>query len=136
MLTPSKPFFRIAIGIVERNGKVLLSQRKAEAHLGGFWEFPGGKIREGESAEQAVVREMREELGIGVRVERFYARLEHEYPERRVELLAYVCALEEGKPTPLQSAACAWVDVSDLKNYSFPQANQALLKRLTEQGLR
>jgi mutator protein MutT len=134
--SPPKPQFQIAVGIVERNGRVLISLRKADAHSGDLWEFPGGKVHEGESPEQAVVRELREELGIGVRVERFYARVEHEYPDRRVELLAYLCVLEEGKPTPIHCAACDWVTLSDLARYSFPAANESLIKRLTEQGTR
>ena len=136
MSTPLKARFQIAVGIVDRNGRVLISKRKPDAHSGDLWEFPGGKVREGESPEQAVVRELREELGIGVRVERFYARVEHEYPDRRIELLAYLCVLEEGKPTPIHCVACDWVPISDLNRRSFPEANLALVKRLTEQGTR
>lgn len=137
MVTPSeKPHFRIAAGIVERNGKVLISKRKSEAHLGDLWEFPGGKVHPGESPEQAVVRELREELGIGVRVERLFARVEHEYPDRLIELLAFVCILEEGKPTPIHCAACEWVAPNNLDQYPFPAANQTLIKRLSEQGIR
>ena len=134
MSSPVKAQFQIAVGIVERNGRVLISKRKPDAHSGDLWEFPGGKVHEGEAPEQAVVRELREELGIGVRVDRFYARVEHEYPDRRIELLAYLCVLEEGKPTPIHCAACEWVTFSDLGRHSFPEANSTLIKRLTEQG--
>lgn len=136
MTTPLKPHFRVAVGLVEKNGKILIAQRKSDAHLGDLWEFPGGKIYEGESPEHAVVRELREELGIGVRVERFYARIEHEYPDRHVELWVHLCALDEGKPMPIHCAACEWVAIPDLSRYTFPEANQALIKRLTEQGTR
>ena len=135
MIPPEKPHFRIAAGIVERGGKVLVSKRKPEAHLGDVWEFPGGKVHPEESPEQAVVRELREELGIGVRVERLFARVEHEYADRTIELLAFLCALEEGKPTPIHCAACEWVSLRDLVRYPFPEANQTLIKRLTEQGV-
>lgn len=136
MSTPQKSRLQIAVGIVERNGKVLISKRKPDVNAGDLWEFPGGKVHEGESPEQAVVRELREELGIGVRVDRFYARVEHEYPDRRIELLAYLCVLEEGKPAPVQCAAFDWVPFTDLNRFSFPEANQTLIRRLMEQGIR
>jgi mutator protein MutT len=136
MPAPLKPEFRIAVGIIEKNGNILISRRKQDAHLGDLWELPGGKVHEGESPEQAVVREIREELGIGVRVEILYARVGHEYPDRHVELLAYLCVWEEGEPTPLQCAAFEWVPCSDLNHYAFPEANQSILKRLKEQGIR
>ena len=137
MVTPSeKPHFRIAAAIVERNGRILISKRKAEAHLGDLWEFPGGKVHPWESPEQAVVRELREELGIGVRVERLFSRIEHEYPDRTIELLTFLCALEEGKPAPIHCAACEWVAFADLNRFSFPEANQSIIKRLSVEGIR
>lgn len=134
MSTTPKPHFRIAVGIVERSGKILIAQRKPDAHQGNLWEFPGGKVHENEAPEQTVVRELREELGIGVRVDRFFGRVEQEYPDRQIELLAFICALEEGKPAPLHCAACEWVAPSDLARFAFPEANQPLLKRLMEEG--
>ncbi len=136
MAAPVKPHYRIAVGIVERGGKILISKRRPDTHQGDLWEFPGGKVRAGESPEQAVVREMREELGVGVRVDRLYARVEHEYPDRAIELLAYRCVLEEGKPTPIHCAACEWVALAGLNRFSFPEANQTIVKRLSVEGIR
>ncbi|MDD5544037.1 MAG: 8-oxo-dGTP diphosphatase MutT [Acidobacteriia bacterium] len=135
MSTASKTIYRIAIAIVERNGKILIAQRRPDSHLGGLWEFPGGKVHEGESPEQAVVRECREEVGIGVRVDRFFARVEHEYEDRRIELVSYICTLEEGKPSPLHCAACEWVSPAELSHFHFPEANRPILKRLTDEAL-
>lgn len=130
----SRTTYRIAVAIVERNGKILIAQRRPGSHLGGLWEFPGGKVHEGESAEQAVVRECREEVGIGVRVDRVFARVEHEYEDRKIELVSYICTLEEGKPEPLHCMACEWVSPADLSHFQFPEANHSILKRLTEEG--
>src|SRR5271170_4934622 len=81
----------VAAGLVFRDGKLLITRRLPEAHLGGLWEFPGGKREAGESFEQCLARELGEELGIEVQVRESVEDLIHHYPERSVHLKFYLC---------------------------------------------
>jgi len=123
----------VAAGLVFRDGKLLITERYADAHLGGLWEFPGGKREPGESFEQCLERELREELGIEVVVGRLVDSLTHEYPERTVHLQFFRCDWKENEPRPLGCAACQWVTPEELKNYDFPEADARLLELLKEQ---
>jgi 8-oxo-dGTP diphosphatase len=76
----------VSAGLIFRSGKLLITQRHARAHLGGLWEFPGGKREPGETFEQCLVRELREELGVEVVVGELFDTVEHAYPERTVSL--------------------------------------------------
>ena len=124
------PVVRGAIGVIEREGKVLIQQRKRGAHLEGLWEFPGGKRRPGESAAACLRREIKEELGIIVRVGASLGQLRYDYPERRVRLGVFRCQIIRGKPKPLGSAAIRWVARDRLARHPFPPANQPLLRLL------
>src|SRR5260370_9284435 len=89
--TPSLRAVEVAAGLVFREGKLLITQRHVGAHLGGLWEFPGGKCEPDESFEQCLARELREELGIEVVVGELVESLTHEYPHKIVHLRFYVC---------------------------------------------
>jgi 8-oxo-dGTP diphosphatase len=122
----------VAAGLVFRKGRLLITQRIAGAHLGGLWEFPGGKLEPGESWEAGLVRELREELGIEVSVGRMLAEVTHAYPEKTVRLRFLVCALRAGEPAPLECAALAWVTAPELRQFRFPPADQRLLRQLPD----
>ena len=122
----------VAAGLVFRAGKLLITQRKAGAHLAGLWEFPGGKRDAGETWEQCLRRELREELAIEVAVGRRFDEVTHAYPEKTVQLRFYVCALTTGEPQPLDCAALAWVTAAELAQYSFPAADAELLVSLPD----
>lgn len=92
-----------------REGRVLIAQR-ATGHLAGLWEFPGGKVDAGESAEEALEREIREELGCGVMVGEAMSPVEHDYPELSIRLRPFWCAVGEGEPVALEHAAIRWVE--------------------------
>ncbi len=85
------PPIEVAAGLVFRGGKLLLTQRHPEAHLGGLWEFPGGKREPGETFEQCLARELEEELGIEVTVGELIESITHVYPERTVHLRFFRC---------------------------------------------
>lgn len=120
----------VAAGLIFRDGKLLITQRHADAHLGGLWEFPGGKREPGETFEQCLVRELREELGVDVAVTSLFDEVLHAYPEKTVSLRFFLCRLERGEPQALGCAAVKWVDQSELAGHEFPAADATLLKKL------
>jgi 8-oxo-dGTP diphosphatase len=120
----------VAAALVFREGKLLITQRHAKAHLGGLWEFPGGKREPEETFEQCLVRELREELGIEVAVGKLVESLTHEYPEKAVHLRFYHCHWKEHEPQPLGCPAFKWVTAAEMKGYSFPAADARLLEKL------
>ena len=124
------PILDVAAALVFRDGKLLITQRQANAHLGGLWEFPGGKREPHETFEACLARELREELGIQVVVGELVESLTHAYPEKTVHLKFYRCQWKEHEPQPLGCPAFKWVSAADLKNYAFPAADARLLEKL------
>ena len=120
----------VAAAVVIRQGRVLLTRRAEGQHLAGMWEFPGGKLEEGESPEAAVVRECREECGIEVEVTDILDVTHHRYPEKDVLLLFYRCALRSGEVEHLEVADHAWVAPSELGDYTLPPADARVVARI------
>lgn len=130
--SPPPPRIEVAAGLIFHQGRLLITQRKAGDHLGGLWEFPGGKCEPGETHAAALQRELREELAIEVTVGERLEVIEHSYPEKSVRLEFFRCRLSAGTPTPLGCAALAWVGPAELANYSFPAADTRLLKKIRQ----
>jgi 8-oxo-dGTP diphosphatase len=120
----------VAAGLVFRNGLLLITQRPPDAHLGGLWEFPGGKRQAAESYEDCLRRELREELDIEVEIEGLYETITHEYPDKAVHLRFFRCVWRQNEPRALGVSDFAWVGKSQLGNYSFPAADNRLLGNL------
>ena len=120
----------VSAALIFRNGKLLITQRHAGAHLGGLWEFPGGKRERNETFEQCLVRELREELGIEVEVGGLFEEISHAYSEKTVCLKFFTCKLISGEPQPLDCAAFKWVEKAELADYGFPAADARLLDKL------
>jgi 8-oxo-dGTP diphosphatase len=120
----------VAAALVFREGKLLIAQRHADAHLGGLWEFPGGKREPDETFEACLTRELREELGIEVAVGELVESLTHTYPEKTVHLKFYRCLWKQHEPQPLGCPAFKWVSAAELKDYDFPAADARLLEML------
>jgi mutator protein MutT len=120
----------VAAGLVFRDGKLLITQRPAQGHLGGLWEFPGGKREAGETFEQCLARELREELGIEVAVGELVESIVHPYPEKTVLLHFYRCRWIQHEPRPLGCPAFKWVGAQELGEYEFPAADARLLGKL------
>lgn len=120
----------VAAGLVFRRGNLLITQRPAEAHLGGLWEFPGGKREPGETLEQCLQRELNEELGIEVEVGDLLESLTHVYPEKTVCLNFYLCQLSKGEPEPIGCSSLKWVRPNQLRDFEFPPADERILERL------
>jgi len=125
----------VAAAVVIREGRVLLTRRAEGQHLAGMWEFPGGKLEDGESPEEALVRECREECGIDVEVEEILDVTHHRFPEKSVLLLFYRCRLRAGDVRHLQVADHAWVAPAELDRYPLPPADDRVVARIQALGL-
>jgi mutator protein MutT len=119
-----------AIGIVLKDGKILVCQRKDDDTFGGYWEFPGGKQEDGESLEQCLARELREELNIAARPTTPLDPIVHDYPEVLVRLHPFLCEHESGEPELLECQATRWIEPAELPNYRFPPANESLIEQI------
>ena len=124
------PAIDVAAGLVFRQGKLLITQRHADVHLGGLWEFPGGKREPHETFEQCLARELIEELGIEVEVRELIESITHEYPEKTVHLRFFRCEWRQHEPQPLGCLALKWVGPLELGHYAFPSADEMLLEKL------
>lgn len=109
------------------DGRVLVARRPLDKHQGGLWEFPGGKIELGESAELALARELHEELGIRVRCARPLIRVHHDYPDKHVLLDVWEVTAFDGEPHGAEGQPLAWVRLQDLPGYEFPAANRPIV---------
>ncbi|HJO16982.1 MAG: (deoxy)nucleoside triphosphate pyrophosphohydrolase [Vicinamibacterales bacterium] len=123
----------VVAAVVEQRDHFLVTQRAAGDHLGGCWEFPGGKLESGESLTDALRREMREELGVEVEIGKKIDCVEHAYPDRTVCLHFYHCQLK-GKPRSMLKQRIRWVKRRELATLEFPLADKALIVRLTKVG--
>jgi 8-oxo-dGTP diphosphatase len=120
----------VAAGLVFRGERLLITQRPPAAHLGGLWEFPGGKREAGESFEQCLRRELSEELGIEVQVHELVEELTHDYPDRSVHLKFYRCRWLRHEPRAILCHDLAWIGPGQLADYAFPAADARLLEKL------
>jgi 8-oxo-dGTP diphosphatase len=122
----------VAIAIVCRQRKVLICRRRRQDHLGGFWEFPGGKLEAGETIQQCLARELREELDIAIEPITQLPMIEHDYPDVLVRLHPYICTHRAGEPKPIGCDELIWIDPNGLREYEFPPANKQLIEQLIE----
>ncbi len=120
----------VSAAVIERDDAFLLTRRAAAAHLGGLWEFPGGKVEHGESVEDALVREIREELGCGVVVGPLVLTTRHMYPDLHVELHFFEARLV-GDPLPQLGQEMRWVRRDELASLQLPEADADLVALLT-----
>ena len=124
----SGPPIPVAAALVRQEGRYLVTLRRS-----GLWEFPGGKREPGESFPQALAREMMEELGLAVEVDRPFLTLEHTYPDRVVELHFYWCTLARGRPQCLGCREWRWAAVAEMEELEFLAADREVIARLKEE---
>jgi mutator protein MutT len=125
----------VSAALIFHGGKLLITRRHSKSHLGGLWEFPGGKREPGETFEQCLVREIREEVGVEISVGQLFEEIAHDYPEKSVHLKFFSCQLLAGEPQPVDCAAVQWVTKSELADFEFPAADRQLLAKLKSPGL-
>jgi len=122
----------VSAALIFRQGKLLITQRPAAAHLGGLWEFPGGKRESGETFKQCLVRELQEELGVEVKVGGLFKEITHHYADKTVRLKFFLCELPAGEPQPLGCASIKWVVNPELADHDFPAADARILDKLRD----
>ena len=124
----------VAAALIDTDGRVLIAQRPSNKSMAGLWEFPGGKINEGEKPENALVRELNEELGINT-WRSCLAPLSfasYTYNDFHLLMPLFVCRKWEGTPTPMEGQVLQWVDKNNLKNYSMPPADIPLISAIRD----
>ena len=130
------PYVVVAAAILQCEGKILLTRRKLNAHQGGLWEFPGGKREVGETLEQCLKRELKEEVDIEVGALKHFSVLRYRYPEKEVELHFFTCSIVQGDPKPLGCIEIAWVTKGELAFYEFPAADRPVLRQILQGQLK
>jgi 8-oxo-dGTP diphosphatase len=128
------PIDVVAAVIRREDGRLLITQRLAGDTLGGYWEFPGGKVDPGEEPRAALARELREELGVEAHIGAEIQRTVHAYPDRDVRLSFYDARIVSGEPQKLEVADLRWVTLDELMDYQFPEADRPLLEQLRRSG--
>ncbi len=124
------PTRRVAVGVVEKDGRILLTQRQPEGLLGGLWEFPGGKIEDGEKPKAACAREILEETGLSIEVAEHIASVKHAYTHFKVEIDVYRCRFRGGSVVLDGPVDFCWVALDDVRRYPLPKASHKILPHL------
>jgi 8-oxo-dGTP diphosphatase len=119
----------VVAAVIQRDGRYLITRRLEGTHLAGLWEFPGGKILPAEKPEDALRREVKEELGVEASVGELIETVTWAYPEKTVRILFFRCAVQ-GQPCPQERQEMLWVEAAMLPSYRFPAADLRLVERL------
>ena len=129
---PTRPHYPVAIGVILKANKLLISRRPEKGLLGGMWEFPGGKINPGEPPEAAVAREISEEVGLEVTVDKHIGTINHGYTHFSITMDAYLCHWRRGTAQAIGCTATRWVKWDEISDYPFPGANRKLFPLIAE----
>ncbi|GBK98422.1 8-oxo-dGTP diphosphatase MutT [Vibrio harveyi] len=122
-----------AIIFNQDKSQIFITKRPDDKHKGGFWEFPGGKVEQGESVEQAMIRELEEEIGITVTEQSLFEHLEYDYPEKSLKFDFMTVSKFDNQPYGREGQEGRWVDVAALLDYTFPEANVPILERVIKE---
>ncbi|EKO3590531.1 8-oxo-dGTP diphosphatase MutT [Vibrio metschnikovii] len=127
----------IVAGIIvnSEGSQIYITKRPDDKHQGGLWEFPGGKVEAGESIKQALSRELYEEIGITVTEQNLFEHLEFDYSDKALMFDFMLVSHFEGQPFGKEGQQGKWVLISDLTNYAFPAANNAIVERVMKELL-
>ncbi len=125
---PDHGIIDVAIAIVRRDGLWLVAKRHVDAHLGGLWEFPGGKLHDGESAADAALRELMEECLVTARAVRELPSVQQAYDDRTVRIHPLLCDWVEGEALPVGNEVCRWVTSDELVALDMPALNGSIIR--------
>jgi A/G-specific adenine glycosylase len=126
------PQYQIAVGVVFKNNRVLITRRKPEGLLGGLWEFPGGKIKKNENAQAACIREIKEEVNLTVGVDSHLCRVKHAYTHFKIQMDVFCCAYISGRLKLNGPVDHRWIRLNQLDDYPLPKANHKFLAKLLQ----
>ena len=132
MKNKKNPHYQVTAGIIKDENRLLISQRMDNDHLGGLWEFPGGKLEQGESLEECLIREVLEELNIQISIQKYLFEVEHHYKNKTITLHIFLCCHQNGTPECREVQNWKWIDFSDISDYQFPDADEEVIRRLGE----
>lgn len=121
------PEYPVAVGVIFKRGKILITRRPTEVMLGGLWEFPGGKVRSGETPAEACIREIREEVGLTVEVEGPLTRVRHAYTHFRIDMHVFRCRYRSGRVSLKGPVDFRWITIRQIDNFPFPGANRKFI---------
>ncbi len=134
-MNSSVPHKIIGVAVIVNNqGQILIDRRLPQGTMAGMWEFPGGKIEPGETVEECIEREIQEELGIVIEVREHLITIDHTYAHLRVTLTVHRCHHLTGIPQPIECAEIRWVNLADLDQFNFPEANFQIIAALKNEG--
>ena len=117
----------VAAVITDENNRILITQRNLKKSQGGLWEFPGGKIENGETREEAIIREIKEELDVNIKADKYIDEKVFNYPEKDINLIAMKCSIISGKILLKEHEDAKWVISSELVNYDFAPADEFII---------
>lgn len=121
----------VAVAVMRNQaGKVFVTRRADDVHQGGLWEFPGGKVEEGESPREALNREIMEENGVEIHDAKSLIQVPFDYPDKKVLLDVWEVTKYSGEPHGREGQKCDWVNIEELSNRPFPEANQSIIASL------
>ncbi|CAM3689352.1 (deoxy)nucleoside triphosphate pyrophosphohydrolase [Sphingobacterium prati] len=123
---------KVVCGIIFKDDLVLICRRKPEKSLGGYWEFPGGKVEDMESYEESLLRELIEELNLKVEIKQHFFDTVHHYDKGAIELISFICETENIATESTDHDQLEWVKVSDLLNWKLAPADIPIAKELIE----
>ncbi len=131
----NKPNYNVVVGIIYKKDNFIITQRKNEGLLGGLWELPGGKIKKGETRENALIREIREELNITIDIKKKLPEIRHEYSHFKVKIYPYICSYNGGKVALVGPVAWGWMNMNEVKTKSFPKATHKVFNLMDNVSL-
>ena len=129
-----KEVTEVVAALIWNGDKFLICQRPAHKVRGLLWEFVGGKVEPGETKEQALIRECREELGVTLLVDEVFMEVDHKYPDLNVHLTLFNAAISEGTPRMLEHNDIRWITAEEIPQYEFCPADETILKKLREES--
>ncbi len=125
-----RPHYQVTAALIVEGGKLLITKRPEKGLLGGLWEFPGGKQEPGETLEECLKRELREELGIETEIGEEFCAVDHAYTHFRITLHVFHASIKSGQPKEIQVADLRWIELGELPQYAFPRADRHVIQKL------
>lgn len=129
----------VTAAIIHDGQRLLIAQRRFDSkNEGGKWEFPGGKVEFAENPETCLIREMKEELGVDIRIERLFNVVSHVFEVsgqvRHIVLLSYIAGIVNGEPRPIEVETLRWIDINELSEFQFASADTTIVKKILGDG--